>query len=71
MNPRGAASERSPSAREKTCEACGKVFLCVGADGCWCGAVKLEPKRSEDLRSRYNDCLCEACLRAAAQPGPS
>jgi Cysteine-rich CWC len=47
----------------KTCESCGKVFVCH-EDGCWCDALKLTHPTIEALRMKYRDCLCEECLKA-------
>lgn len=49
------------------CEACGETFNC-GATlaGCWCSDVKLSEMTRADLRSRYNRCLCRACLESLA-----
>jgi hypothetical protein len=45
------------------CEACGEPFTC-GATivGCWCTEVKLDKATRGELRSRYDRCLCRACL---------
>lgn len=59
--------------RATACPRCGGPFACgVGADRatpCWCAAVDLGKERLAELRARYPDCLCAACLRAlAAEP---
>lgn len=62
INPsRNAPAER----REKTCESCGRAFLC-NAGSCWCDSVPLDPAALSALRAKYRDCLCEACLKVAA-----
>jgi hypothetical protein len=57
-----ASSETLPL-RRIACARCGAAFDCgAGADHCWCAdeAFRLPmPKAGED-------CLCPACLRAAA-----
>jgi hypothetical protein len=53
----------------KTCESCGKVFVCRQG-GCWCDALKLTHLTIEALRIKYQDCLCEECLKALPG-GPS
>ena len=53
--------------REKHCGACGKPFECGGLLFCWCRGVSLDAAVREQLRSRYNDCLCPACLEGFAK----
>jgi len=58
-----------PQLREpSTCEACGETFMC-GATlaGCWCTEIKLSEAARADLRSRYERCLCRACLEKFAE----
>lgn len=45
------------------CEACGEEFIC-GATlaGCWCMKVTLSDEIRKDLKSKFNDCLCQNCL---------
>jgi hypothetical protein len=56
--------------RETTCPRCGAPFACgVGADRsapCFCAGIALPPERLAELRARYADCLCAACLRSLA-----
>lgn len=52
--------------KDKRCPKCGLVFSCGGLFGCWCREVKLTEAQLALLRQRYTDCLCPACLRAAA-----
>jgi hypothetical protein len=52
--------------REKRCPACGTSFDCGGLFGCWCRKVPLDEAVLRDLRERYRDCLCQACLEAHA-----
>jgi hypothetical protein len=51
------------------CEACGHQFIC-GATirGCWCTEIKLSETARVQLRERYKECLCRACLERAAEP---
>lgn len=51
----------------ETCEACGRSFNC-GATlrGCWCTEVKLSERVREQLRARYQHCLCRECLERFA-----
>ncbi|HYJ47629.1 MAG TPA: cysteine-rich CWC family protein [Pyrinomonadaceae bacterium] len=58
-----------PQLREPaTCEACGSSFMC-GATlaGCWCTEIKLSEATRAQLRSRYERCLCRACLETFAE----
>lgn len=51
----------------RTCEACGSAFQCgASLRGCWCVSVKLSAEIRQQLRARYQDCLCPTCLQAAA-----
>lgn len=53
--------------KQKICEACGAQFLCHAPWGpCWCEKVELSTSALADLRARYADCLCPACLAKAA-----
>jgi hypothetical protein len=50
-----------PGAFQKTCQQCGSSFGCGAAAGkCWCEEL---PALAEPADG---DCLCPACLRAAA-----
>jgi hypothetical protein len=51
--------------RQKICEACGATFTCC-AGACWCDDVNVDGATRAELRRRYTDCLCPACLKAAA-----
>src|SRR5216684_2428875 len=53
--------------KTKVCEACGASFACeisLGT-GCWCGELKLSEDTRQELRAKYRDCLCRACLEKA------
>ena len=56
-----AALEQEPTARRKTCPACGATFPCLPG-GCWCAALRLSPATLRELRAKYDNCLCPACL---------
>jgi len=62
-------AEFVPTNVEKKCPHCGESFTCKQEAGCWCATLRLESATLAQLRARYADCLCEACLRklAAAQ----
>ena len=57
--------------RRLACARCGAAFDCSLGGGCWCAA---EPYRlpmpdaaaQDSPRDAPEDCLCPACLRAAA-----
>jgi hypothetical protein len=64
------SSELLPGWRATTCPRCNGPFACgVGADrakACFCAGVPLRAERLVELRARWADCLCEACLRTLA-----
>ena len=53
--------------KTKACEACGESFACEISLGksCWCGELKLSEDTRQELRAKYRDCLCRACLEKA------
>jgi len=55
---------QSPSPRRLACARCGAAFDCQLGGGCWCAA---EPYRLPLPDAAAEDCLCPACLRAAAE----
>ena len=55
-----------PTIVEKKCSRCGVPFNCKQEAGCWCAAMHLDPAVLAELRTRFSDCLCEACLRKLA-----
>ena len=57
-----------PRLREATvCEACGGPFTCgASLSGCWCSEIKLSDETRAELRTRYRNCLCRACLERLA-----
>jgi len=61
-----AALEQEPSAHRKTCPACGATFPCLPG-GCWCAALRLSPVTLQELRAKYDNCLCPTCLLRLAQ----
>jgi len=56
--------------RAATCPRCGGAFACgVDADRarpCFCVSYELRPERLAELRAKWPDCLCAACLAALA-----
>jgi hypothetical protein len=54
----------TPAPRRLSCQRCGAAFDCQLGGGCWCAA---EPMRLPmPAAESGEDCLCPACLRAAA-----
>lgn|GEM_PF-89357 len=56
--------------RTKICPRCGRTFACY-AGGCWCGSVTLSQATLDELRQSHDDCLCQDCLTAHAEPSAS
>jgi hypothetical protein len=59
--------------RAATCPRCNGPFACgVGADRatpCFCASYPLGAERLAELRAKWPDCLCAACLaELAAHP---
>ncbi|MFM2068853.1 MAG: hypothetical protein RLZZ584_3762, partial [Pseudomonadota bacterium] len=53
------------------CERCGQPWIC-GMNGpapCACTTVQLDADTLAALRTRYQRCLCLACLQQLAQGG--
>ena len=46
----------------KPCENCRQTFECVGYQ-CWCGKVGISESQMDWIASRFQDCLCPACLK--------
>jgi hypothetical protein len=59
----GPAPFESAAARTLVCARCSTSFDCRLGGGCWCAA---EPYRLPMPETGTEDCLCPACLRAAA-----
>jgi len=53
---------------EKKCSRCGNAFRCKQEPGCWCASVHVERATLAEIRGRFADCLCEACLQKLAEP---
>jgi hypothetical protein len=69
MNPVESTGKSLPQFRKpSTCEACGEVFTCGATlSGCWCAEINLSDEARSLLRSRYQSCLCRACLENFAE----
>ena len=50
----------------KTCQLCGASFACGAPCHCWCDHVPLDAPNRAGLQRSFSDCLCSACLEAAA-----
>ncbi len=59
-------AEPVPMEVEKKCARCGDAFRCKQEAGCWCASVHMERAMLAEIRARFADCLCEACLRKLA-----
>jgi len=44
------------------CPRCENPFICYGDDTCWCYGKKIPSETRENLKTRYDGCLCEDCL---------
>ena len=59
-----------PGWRPAACPRCGGAFECgAGADRatpCFCVSFALGDARLAELRAKWSDCLCAACLAALA-----
>lgn len=54
--------------KSQACEDCSETFACeisLGT-GCWCGEIKLSDEARQELRAKYKNCLCRACLEKVA-----
>lgn len=45
------------------CPRCQEQFICYGDDTCWCFGKKIPSETRENLKVRYEGCLCEECLK--------
>ena len=51
------------------CESCGDEFTCgASLKGCWCMDLQLTDKSREELKKKFDDCLCPSCLKEFAEP---
>ncbi|MGH9831871.1 MAG: cysteine-rich CWC family protein [Blastocatellia bacterium] len=52
----------------RACESCDQSFVCgASLKGCWCFNIKLSAAVRKQMRARYKDCLCRACLEMIAR----
>ena len=54
--------------RDVKCPRCGKNFVCKHDLSCFCTKYVLSEQAKKDIRSKWNECLCEDCLSLFAQP---
>ncbi|WP_284422661.1 MULTISPECIES: cysteine-rich CWC family protein [unclassified Bradyrhizobium] len=55
------------TARQLTCEACGREFSCDPDGSCWCFDETLRLPLPKAGESRFKDCLCVNCLTKLAR----
>jgi len=50
--------------RQLICKSCGASFSCcpVPAGGCWCADVSVPEAALEELKGKYEECVCPRCL---------
>ena len=72
MSDEGASLKLSVLPQAEWCEACGQPFVCEISlgKGCWCGEIKLSEDTRQELRAKYRNCLCRACLEKAKAKDP-
>ncbi|MBA3900651.1 MAG: cysteine-rich CWC family protein [Bacteroidetes bacterium] len=51
---------------QKSCSKCSKAFDCNIQGGCWCNGYKISAETLKKLLLKYDNCLCEACLKEFA-----
>ncbi len=44
------------------CPRCQKSFICYGDETCWCFEKKVSSETRENLKTRFQGCLCNECL---------
>lgn len=48
----------------KKCSKCSVTFECCNEQpGCWCEKLFLDMDTLNDLKAKYDNCLCPACLK--------
>ncbi|HZO47838.1 MAG TPA: cysteine-rich CWC family protein [Xanthobacteraceae bacterium] len=61
------APPKPSAARRLACARCGTAFDCSLGGGCWCADEPYRlPMPDSAAQDSPQDCLCPACLRAAA-----
>ncbi|MFD1552041.1 hypothetical protein DNU06_00925 [Putridiphycobacter roseus] len=56
----------------KNCAKCDQSFECKASniDACHCNTIKLNKWQLNYIHEKYNNCLCNACLKEMLQIGP-
>jgi hypothetical protein len=49
---------------KKVCPKCGKEFECKHTKECFCMKYILTKQELHLLKEKYDDCLCEECLKS-------
>lgn len=49
----------------KQCNKCQQSFECKAVDisSCHCYTIKLSPEAAQEIREKYDNCLCNDCLK--------
>jgi hypothetical protein len=56
----------------KKCSKCGAEFSCGANEGkCWCMEVQLSEEILNALKTEYDDCLCDSCLKKMNMANPA
>jgi hypothetical protein len=68
MNPDLPPHAAPANRPDNTCPRCGGGFHCGAHDAspCACTGLTLSAALQQELRARYQGCLCLACLRSLA-----
>jgi hypothetical protein len=63
-------TKKTPEA--KVCESCGNTFGCgAKLDGCWCAELTLPESAVQEIKEKFEKCLCPECLRIFASADSS
>lgn len=54
---------------KKTCPECHQEFECKHSSECFCMKYTLSTKALKTLKEKYDNCVCEDCLKKYAQQG--
>ena len=57
-------SELKQGVKYKKCSKCNSEFTCNDSVvSCWCNNHQLSKEQLEFLKSNYDNCLCEPCIK--------
>ncbi|OQX72443.1 MAG: hypothetical protein B6D64_15120 [Bacteroidetes bacterium 4484_276] len=58
--------KRSPEKIDEpaVCPKCGKGFTCSPAGKCWCNEVLVPPAKLNEIKDKFDSCLCPDCLKS-------